>query len=476
MAEEKPKGKREKIPRQEMAEQKPEDRIRNFNEVPFGFTPEQARLEASRCLQCKKPKCIDGCPVEIDIPAFVGLIWEGDFTGAAKKLKERNSLPAICGRVCPQEDQCEIVCILGKKDEPVAIGRLERFAADWERAQGEVEIPQKDPPTGKRVAVVGSGPAGLTLAGDLIKKGHEVTVFEALHKTGGVLVYGIPEFRLPKSIVQAEVDYLAKLGVEIKVDNVIGRIKTVEDLFEEGYDAVFLGIGAGLPLFMGIPGENFCGIYSANEYLTRSNLMKAYLFPEYDTPIARGKNVAVFGAGNVSMDSARTTLRLGAEKVRIVYRRSRVEMPARIEEIQRAEEEGVEFHLLTTPTRFFGDDNGWVTGMECIRMELGEPDESGRRRPVPIKGSEFSMDCDLVVVAIGAGANPLLPNTTPGLELNKRGYIVADPETGKTTKKGVWAGGDIVTGSATVISAMGAGRQAANSIHDYLMGGGKTWL
>ncbi len=474
MAEEKPKGKREKVPRQEMSEQKPEDRIRNFNEVPFGYTPEQARLEASRCLMCKKPKCIDGCPVEIDIPGFVQLIHDGDFIGAARKLKEKNSLPAICGRVCPQEDQCEKVCILGKKDEPVAIGRLERFVADWERAQGEVEIPQKDPPTGKRVAVVGSGPAGLTLAGDLIKKGHAVTVFEALHKTGGVLVYGIPEFRLPKAIVQAEVDYLAKLGVEIKVDNVIGRIRTVEDLFEEGYHAVFVGIGAGLPLFMGIPGENFCGIYSANEYLTRSNLMKAYLFPEYDTPIARGKNVAVFGAGNVSMDSARTALRLGAEKVRIVYRRSRVEMPARIEEIERAEEEGVEFHLLTTPTRFFGDDNGWVTGMECIRMELGEPDESGRRRPVPIKGSEFSMDCDLAVVAIGAGANPLLPNTTPGLELNKRGYIVADPETGKTTKKGVWAGGDIVTGSATVISAMGAGRQAANSIHDYLMGGGKT--
>jgi glutamate synthase (NADPH/NADH) small chain len=476
MAEEKPKGKREKVPRQEMSEQKPEDRVRNFNEVPFGYTPEQARLEASRCLMCKKPKCIDGCPVEIDIPAFIQLIHDEDFIGAARKLKEKNSLPAICGRVCPQEDQCEIVCILGKKDEPVAIGRLERFAADWERAQGEVEIPPKDPPTGKRVAVVGSGPAGLTLAGDLIKKGHAVTVFEALHKTGGVLVYGIPEFRLPKAIVQAEVDYVAKLGVEIKVDNVIGRIKTVDDLFEEGYDAVFLGIGAGLPLFMGIPGENFCGIYSANEYLTRSNLMKAYLFPEYDTPIARGKNVAVFGAGNVSMDSARTALRLGADKVRIVYRRSRVEMPARIEEIQRAEEEGVEFHLLTTPTRFFGDDNGWVTGMECIRMELGEPDESGRRRPIPIQGSEFSMDCDLVVVAIGAGANPLLPNTTPGLELNKRGYIVADPETGKTTKKGVWAGGDIVTGSATVISAMGAGRQAANSILDYLMGGGKTWV
>jgi len=475
MAEEKPKGKREKVPRQEMAEQKPEDRTRNFNEVPFGYSPEQARLEASRCLQCKKPKCIDGCPVEIDIPGFIQLIHDGDFIGAARKLKEKNSLPAICGRVCPQEDQCEKVCILGKKDEPVAVGRLERFVADWERAQGEIEIPSKDPPTGKRVAVVGSGPAGLTLAGDLIKKGHAVTVFEALHKTGGVLVYGIPEFRLPKAIVQAEVDYLAKLGVEIKVDNVIGRIRTVDELFEEGYHAVFVGIGAGLPLFMGIPGENFCGIYSANEYLTRSNLMKAYLFPEYDTPIARGKNVAVFGAGNVSMDSARTALRLGAEKVRIVYRRSRVEMPARIEEIQRAEEEGVEFHLLTTPTRFFGDDNGWVTGMECIRMELGEPDESGRRRPVPIKGSEFSMECDLAVVAIGAGANPLLPNTTPGLELNKRGYIVADLETGKTTKKGVWAGGDIVTGSATVISAMGAGRQAANCIHDYLMGGGKTW-
>jgi glutamate synthase (NADPH/NADH) small chain len=475
MAEEKARGKREKVPRQKMPQQKPEDRMKNFNEVPFGYTPEQARLEAGRCLQCKKPKCIDGCPVEIDIPAFIQLIYDGDFVGAARKLKEQNSLPAICGRVCPQEDQCELVCILGKKDEPVAVGRLERFAADWERAQGEVEIPPKDSPTGKRVAIVGSGPAGLTVAGDLIKKGHEVTIFEALHKTGGVLVYGIPEFRLPKAIVQAEVDWLAKLGVEVKVDCVIGRIKTVDELFKGGYDTVFLAIGAGLPLFMGIPGENFCGIYSANEYLTRSNLMKAYLFPEYDTPIARGKNVAVFGAGNVSMDSARTALRLGAEKVRIVYRRSRVEMPARIEEIERAEEEGVEFHLLTTPTRFFGDDNGWVTGMECIRMELGEPDESGRRRPIPIKGSEFSMDCDLAVVAIGAGANPLLPTTTPGLELNKRGYIVADPEAGKTTKRGVWAGGDIVTGSATVISAMGAGRKAANSIHEYLMEGQKSW-
>lgn len=476
MAEEKAKGKkREKVPRQKMLEQKPEDRVKNFDEVPFGYTPELARLEAGRCLQCKKPKCIDGCPVEIDIPAFIQLIYEGDFIGAAHKLKEKNSLPAICGRVCPQEDQCEKVCILGKKDEPSAVGRLERFAADWERAQGKIEIPEKDPSTGKRVAVVGSGPAGLTVAGDLIKKGHEVTIFEALHKTGGVLVYGIPEFRLPKAIVQAEIDYLAQLGVEIKAGYVIGRIKTIDELFEEGYDAIFLGLGAGLPLFMNIPGENLCGIYSANEYLTRSNLMKAYLFPEYDTPIAKGKNVAVLGAGNVSMDSARTALRLGADTVRIVYRRSRVEMPARIEEIHHAEEEGVEFYLLTTPTRFMGDDDGWVTGMECIRMELGEPDESGRRRPIPIKGSEFSMDCDLVVVAIGAGANPLLPTTTPGLELNKRGYIVADEGDGKTAKKGVWAGGDIVTGSATVILAMGAGRQAANSIHEYLMSGQTNW-
>ena len=392
----------------------------------------------------------------------------GILYGAARKLKERNSLPAVCGRVCPQEDQCEKLCIVGKKDDPVAIGRLERFAADWERNKGEVFIPEKAPPTGKKVAVVGSGPAGLTLAGDLILKGHEVTIFEALHKTGGVLIYGIPEFRLPKDIVQAEVDYLAKLGVRVEVNCVIGRIETVDELLQE-YDAVFLGLGAGLPQFLNVPGENLCGIYSANEYLTRSNLMKAYLFPQYDTPIARGRNVAVFGAGNVAMDSARTALRLGAETVRIIYRRSRDEMPARIEEIHHAEEEGVQFYLLTAPVRFLGNDNGWVTGVECLRMELGEPDESGRRRPVPIKGSEFQLECDLAVVAIGAGPNPLLPTTTPGLDLNKRGYIVADLETGKTTKPGVWAGGDIVTGSATVILAMGAGRKAANSIHDYLM-------
>ncbi len=462
------KEKKEKIPRQKMPEQDPKARARNFNEVPYGYPPEVAQLEASRCLQCKKPKCVEGCPVEIDIPAFIKLIYEGDFVGAARKLKERNSLPAICGRVCPQEDQCEKLCVVGKKDQPVAIGRLERFAADWEREKGEVTIPEKAPSTGKKVAVVGSGPAGLTVAGDLILKGHEVTIFEALHKPGGVLIYGIPEFRLPKAIVQAEVNYLEKLGVKVECNCVIGRIETVDELLQE-YDAVFLGLGAGLPQFLGIPGENYCGIYSANEYLTRSNLMKAYLFPEYDTPIARGKNVAVFGAGNVAMDAARTALRLGADVVRIVYRRSREEMPARIEEIHHAEEEGVQFYLLTAPTRFFGDDNGWVTGFECIKMELGEPDESGRRRPVPIKGSEFQLDCDLAVVAIGTGANPLLTTTTPGLDLNKRGYIVADPETGKTSKPGVWAGGDIVTGSATVILAMGAGRKAANSIHEYLM-------
>ncbi len=470
MAEEKEKKeKKPKVPRQKMPEQEPKVRARNFDEVPFGYTPELAQLESSRCLQCKKPKCIEGCPVEVDIPAFVKLISEGDFAGAARKLKLRNSLPAVCGRVCPQEDQCEKVCIVGKKDQPVAVGRLERFAADWERTKGEVTLPEKAPATGKKVAVVGSGPAGLTLAGDLILKGHEVTIFEALHKTGGVLIYGIPEFRLPKAIVQSEVNYLERLGVKVECNCVIGRIETVDELLKE-YDAVFLGLGAGLPQFLNVPGENFCGIYSANEYLTRSNLMKAYLFPKYDTPIARGKNVAVFGAGNVAMDSARTALRLGADTVRIIYRRSRDEMPARIEEVHHAEEEGVQFYLLTAPTKFLGEDNGWVAGVECLRMELGEPDESGRRRPVPIKGSEFQLECDMAVVAIGAGANPLLPTQTPGLELNKRGYIVADLETGKTTKPRVWAGGDIVTGSATVILAMGAGRKAANSIHEYLTG------
>jgi len=470
MAEKEKKEKKEKIPRQPMPEQDPKKRSRNFDEVPYGYTPELAQKEASRCLQCKKPKCIEGCPVGVKIPEFINLIAEGDFIAAAKKLKEDNSLPAVCGRVCPQEAQCESFCVLGKKDEPVAVGRLERFAADYERAQGEVELPQLPPSTGKRVAVVGSGPAGLTLAGDLIKYGHQVTIFEALHKPGGVLVYGIPEFRLPKAIVDAEVDYLQRLGVEIKYNYVIGKILTVDELFEMGYDAVFLGVGAGLPVFMNIPGENLCGIYSANEYLTRSNLMKAYLFPEYDTPIALGKNVAVIGGGNVAMDSARTALRLGADNVHIVYRRSKTELPARGEEVHHAEQEGVQFKFLTAPLRYIGNEDGWVVGMECIQMELGEPDDSGRRRPVPIKGSNFTLDVDLVVVAIGTGANPIITGTIPNLELNKWGYIVADAETGKTSREGVYAGGDIVTGSATVILAMGAGRNSSQAIQQYLMG------
>ncbi len=459
-----------KIPRQKMPEQAPDIRKRNFKEVPLGYSPELAMEEAKRCLQCKNPSCVKGCPVSVDIPGFIRLIREGDFSAAIRKIWEKNSLPAICGRVCPQEIQCEGQCILGKKGEPVAIGNLERFAADWEREHGRGELPPKADPTGKRVAVVGSGPAGLTVAGDLILKGHEVTVFEAFHKPGGVLVYGIPEFRLPKDIVFSEVNYLERLGVKIECNVVVGRSVTVDELFDEGYDAVFIGVGAGLPRFMNIPGENLVGIYSANEYLTRSNLMKAYLFPEYDTPIAIGKNVAVIGGGNVAMDAARTAMRLGADRVRIVYRRSREEMPARLAEIHHAEEEGIEFHLLTTPVRFIGDEKGRVVAMECIRMELGEPDESGRRRPVPIEGSNFEMECDLVVIAIGAGANPLLTRSTEGLKLNKWGYIVADPETGKTTKKAVWAGGDIVTGQATVILAMGAGRKASDSIHKYL-----TW-
>ncbi len=469
MEEKEKKEKKEKIPRQPMPEQEPKVRAKNFDEVPFGYSPETAMLEASRCIQCKNPSCITGCPVDIDIPAFIAKIKEGDFADAIAKLKEKNALPAICGRVCPQEVQCEKVCILGKKGEPVAVGRLERFAADWERAQGEVSIPEIEASTGKRVAVVGAGPSGLTVAGDLILKGHDVTVFEAFLIPGGVLVYGIPEFRLPKAIVAAEVDYMRKLGVKFQGDTVVGATITVDELFEEGYDAVYIGVGAGLPVFLGIPGENLIGIYSANEYLTRSNLMKAYLFPEYDTPIIKGNDVVVFGAGNVSMDSARTALRLGADRVRIIYRRSRQEMPARIEEIHHAEQEGVEFVLLAAPLNFIGDNDGRLKGLRCQRMELGEPDESGRRRPVPIKGSEFETECDTAVVSIGAGANPLLTKATPDIELNKWGNILAEPETGKTTKKGVWAGGDIVTGQATVILAMGAGRTAANSIHNYLM-------
>jgi glutamate synthase (NADPH/NADH) small chain len=427
-----------------------------------------AMAEAKRCLQCKKALCMRGCPVEVDIPAFVRMIAGGDFIGAAKELKKNNSLPAICGRVCPQEDQCEKVCVLAKKYQPVAVGNLERFAADYERNQGEVEIPEIAPPTGKKVAIVGAGPAGLTVAGDLIKLGHQVTIFEALHKAGGVLVYGIPEFRLPKAIVQAEVDFLIKLGVEVKTSQVIGKLHTIDELFEQGYHAIFIGTGAGLPNFMNIPGENLNGIYSSNEYLTRSNLMKAYDFPEYDTPIFSGKNVAVLGGGNTAMDSVRTALRLGAENGYIVYRRSKTEMPARIEEIHHAEEEGVEFHFLTTPIKYMGNEYGWVTGMECLRMELGEPDASGRRRPVPVEGSNSIMEVDTVVVAIGNSSNPLVPQTTTGLEANKWGNIIADPETGQTSRKGVWAGGDIVTGGATVILAAGAGKKAARDIDKYL--------
>ncbi len=462
------KEKKEKIPRQAMPEQEPEVRRRNFDEVPLGYTPELAQKEASRCLQCKKPSCIEGCPVNIDIPGFIKLIAEGDFTKAIRKIWETNSLPAVCGRVCPQEAQCEGNCILGKKDDPVAIGNLERFAADYERNYGTGKLPPRSPSTGKKVAVVGSGPSGLTVAGDLILKGHDVTVFEAFHKGGGVLVYGIPEFRLPKEIVASELHYLERLGVKIECNVVVGKTLTVEELFEQGYDAVYVAVGAGLPKFLKIPGENLIGIYSANEYLTRANLMKAYLFPEYDTPLAQGKNVVVLGAGNVAMDSARTAMRMGADKVRIVYRRSREEMPARIAEIHHAEEEGIEMYLLTSPKRFFGDDQGRVSKMECQQMELGEPDESGRRRPVPVEGSEFILDCDLAVIAVGADANPVLTGSTEGLQTNKWGYIVADEKTGKTTKPGVWAGGDIVTGQATVILAAGAGRTASESIHDYL--------
>jgi len=458
-----------KIPRQPMPEQDPQVRKRNFDEVPLGYTPEMAKTEALRCIQCKKPECVEGCPVEVDIPGFIALVAEGKFIEAAKKIKQTNALPAVCGRVCPQEVQCEVRCVRGKKAEPVAIGRLERFVADYERAAGEVSIPKIATKTGKKIAVVGSGPAGLTVAGDLVQLGHDVTIFEALHAAGGVLVYGIPEFRLPKAIVAAEVDYLKKLGVKIETSNVIGKVATVDELFAEGYDAVFLGTGAGLPSFMNIPGENLNGVYSANEYLTRSNLMKAYRFPEYDTPIVRGKNVAVIGGGNVAMDAARTAMRLGADHVYLVYRRSRQEMPARIEEIHHAEEEGIEFHLLTNPIRYIGNDKGWVKGIECLRMELGEPDDSGRRRPVPIKGSEFIKEVDTVVVAIGSGSNPLVQSTTPGLNTNKWNYIIADEETGQTSREGVFAGGDIVTGSATVILAMGAGRKAARAMHKYVM-------
>ncbi|HBH27792.1 MAG: NADPH-dependent glutamate synthase [Desulfofustis sp. PB-SRB1] len=461
-------AKQTKNPRVPMPEQEPRIRARNFLEVPTGYTAKMAQDEAARCLQCKKPGCVDGCPVSVDIPGFIDLMAQGDMTGAIRNLWGKNALPAVCGRVCPQEIQCEGKCILGKKGEPVAIGNLERYCADYERQYGTGELPPKQPATGKRVAVIGSGPSGLTVAGDLIVKGHDVTIYEAFHKPGGVLIYGIPEFRLPKEIVAQEVNFLERLGVRVECNAVVGRTVSLDELFAEGYDAIYIGVGAGLPRFMNIEGENLVGILSANEYLTRANLMKAYKFPDVDTPIPMGKNVVVLGAGNVAMDAARTAMRLGAESVKIVYRRSREEMPARKAEIHHAEEEGIEMFLLTNPTRYLGNDEGRLTGMECLRMELGEPDDSGRRRPVAIDGSEFQLECDLCIVAVGSGANPLLTSETPDMKLNRWGYIDADEKNGKTTKKGVWAGGDIVTGAATVILAMGAGRLAADSMHDYL--------
>lgn len=456
------------MPKVPVRERDPKERARLFEEVNLGYTAEEAVEEASRCLSCKKSPCKDGCPVEVDI-GFVAMVREGRFLEAAQKVKERNSLPAICGRVCPQEDQCESLCAVGKKDEPVAIGRLERFVADWEAANPSKQMPVRAEPSGHRVAVIGSGPAGITAAGDLAKMGHAVAVFEALHKAGGVLVYGIPEFRLPKAVVQREVDFISSLGVEFKLNYVIGKILTVSQLFERGFDAIFLANGAGLPYFMKIEGENLNGVYSANEFLTRSNLMKAYLFPEADTPIKKKKKVAVIGGGNVAMDSARTALRLGAEKVYLVYRRSESEMPARKEEIEHAKEEGIDFRLLQSPISIKGDENGWVKSIECIRMKLGEADESGRRRPEPIEGSEFELEVHNVIVAIGQGPNPLIGQSTEGLELNKRGNIVVD-ENGVTSITGVFAGGDIVTGAATVILAMGAGKRAARAIDSYLMG------
>ncbi len=469
------------IPRQIMPAQDPQERIHNFNEVHLGYTPELAQKEAMRCIQCKDPVCIKGCPVNIKIDQFIKMIAHGDFLGAARKIKEDNVLPAICGRVCPQEDQCEKTCVLTKKYEPIAIGNLERFVADYERETGNVELPAVAPSTGKKVAVIGSGPAGLSCANDLAQLGHAVTVFEALHELGGVLMYGIPEFRLPKAIVQAELEGLKKLGVSFVTNAVAGRSVTVDELLkEEGFDAVFIGVGAGLPWFMGIPGENLLGVYSANEFLTRVNLMKSYQFPDNDTPVfnCKGKNVAVFGGGNTAMDAIRTAKRLGAEHAYIIYRRSEAEMPAREEEIHHAQKEGIEFMLLMNPVELIGNDQLWLTGVKCIRMELGEPDDSGRRKPVPIPNSEFTLPIDMAIISIGNGSNPLIKQTTPDIDVSKRDTIVVDINTMATSKENVYAGGDIVTGGATVILAMGAGRTAAKAIHEKMMGinaGGQEW-
>jgi glutamate synthase (NADPH/NADH) small chain len=464
---------RMKVPRQPMPEQSPEMRAACFTEVNLGYSPELARQEAIRCLECAKPACTDHCPVGVKVREFVQLIVAGDFLAAAAKIREDNVLPAITGRVCPQEDHCEGSCLMGRKVKPLGIGYLERFVADYEQRLGVRHLPQV-PPTGKKIAVVGSGPSGLTVAGDLVQKGHNVRVFEALHELGGVLVYGIPEFRLPKQIIREQLEYMRDMGVEFETNVVVGRTVTINELMEEeGYDAVFIGTGAGLPVFMNIPGEHLNGVYSANEFLTRINLMKAYKFPDYDEPMVdlHGKDVAVIGGGNTALDAIRSALRLGARKAYVVYRRSEAEMPARAEEAKHAREEGIEFHMLTNPIEFLPEGDGWLGAVRCMRMELGEPDTSGRRRPAPIAGSEFNLPLSVAVIAIGTSANPIVQSTTPGLGTDKRGYIQAHPATQRTSRKGVFAGGDIVTGSATVILAMGAGRRAAQSIHEYLTTG-----
>jgi glutamate synthase (NADPH/NADH) small chain len=465
-----------KIARQHMPERPACVRATNFEEVNLGYRPELAQVEATRCIECAKPACVQECPVGVKVRDFVDLVVAGDDLGALAKIREDNVLPAITGRVCPQDDQCEHGCVLGKKGDSLAIGNLERFVADYEQSIGKTSLPKNAAATGKRVAIVGSGPAGLSAAGDLVQKGHSVRVFEALHELGGVLVYGIPEFRLPKEIVRQEVDNLRKMGVEFETNVVVGKTVTVDELFEdEGYDAVFVATGAGLPQFLGIPGEHLNGVYSANEFLTRINLMRAYRFPEYDGPIydCRGKDVAVVGGGNTAVDAVRTALRLGARNAYLIYRRSEEDMPARSEEIIHAQAEGVQFHTLSNPLELQGD-GGWLSAMRCTRMQQGEPDTSGRRRPVPIEGSEFVLPVSMLIVAVGTTANPLVQASTPDLKTNKRGYIyVTDEETLRTSKKGVFAGGDIVTGGATVILAMAAGRKAAKSIHAYL--GTGTW-
>jgi glutamate synthase (NADPH/NADH) small chain len=458
---------------QVMPVREPEERIKDFQEVALGFSEEQAIREAKRCLQCKEPKCISGCPVEIDIPAFIKLILEKKFDQAIKKIKEKNNLPAICGRVCPQEEQCEKVCILSEKAEPIAIGYLERFAADWELNRSQKSRDKKfgRDSVSAKVAVVGSGPAGLTCAADLAKMGHNVTIFESLHLPGGVLMYGIPEFRLPKRIVQSEVKYVQSLGVRLETNVLIGKTFTIDGLLKDRFKTIFIGSGAGLPQFLGIEGENLNRVYSANEFLTRVNLMGAYRFPEYDTPINVGKKVAVIGAGNVAFDAARVALRLGADEVAIVYRRTEAEMPARRDEIENAKKERAKIRLLTLPTKILGDKNRYVVGMECINMELGSPDESGRRRPIPIKNSKFTLEVDTVVVAIGQSPNPLIPQYTPGLKTDENGAIIVDKKTCQTFLRGVFAGGDITTGSDTVISAMGAGKRSARAIDRYIKEG-----